>query len=60
MSPLERRVRILEVAFVVFAALHALLIPLLPKLFDRAPAVAVGALVLGVVLLIAWATRRGG
>lgn len=59
MDPLERRVRRLEIGLVLFFGLHALLIPLLPRLFDRAPAVAVGALVLGVVLLMLWVTRRG-
>lgn len=58
MTPLEQRVRHLELALVAFVALHILIVPLLPRLFDRAPAVAVAALVLGAVLLVLWTTRR--
>jgi predicted membrane channel-forming protein YqfA (hemolysin III family) len=55
-----RRLRLLTICFAVFVVLHALIIPLLPKLFDAAPAVGVAALVLGVVAVALIATRRIG
>jgi hypothetical protein len=53
----ERRQRTLAVAFVVFVAAHAILIPLLPTLFEHALQASVGALVLGCVLFVLAATR---
>ncbi len=55
-----RRLRLLTICYVVFVVAHALIIPLLPKLFDAAPAVGVGALVAGVAVLAFVAARRVG
>jgi hypothetical protein len=55
-----RRLRLLTICFAVFVVAHALIIPLLPRLFHAAPALTVGALVLGVVAVALIATRRVG
>lgn len=53
-----RRLRLLTICFAVFVVAHALIIPLLPRLFEAAPALTVGALVCGVAALAIIATRR--
>ncbi len=55
---LERRHRVLLIVFAVFATAHALLIPLLPQLFEHALQASVGALVLGVVVVALIVTKR--
>lgn len=55
-----RRLRLLTICFAVFVVLHALIIPLLPRLFHAAPALTVGALVCGVAALAIIATKRVG
>ena len=55
-----RRLRLLTICFAVFVVLHALIIPLLPRLFDKAPELTVGAMVAGVAALAIIATQRVG
>ncbi len=55
-----RKLRLLTICFAVFVVAHALIIPLLPRLFDAAPALTVGALTLGVVAVALIAARRVG
>jgi VIT1/CCC1 family predicted Fe2+/Mn2+ transporter len=51
LARLERRVTWLAVCFTVFVLAHAVLIPLLPRLFSMSSEAAVGALVAAVATL---------
>lgn len=55
LTRLERRHAVLTICVAAFVALHALIIPLLPRLFHHAPCVAVAALIVGIVGIVALA-----
>lgn len=54
----EKRLRATVIGVVVFFMLHVVLVPLLPKLFDKEPAITVALLVLGVVVASFAIVRR--